>query len=58
MVWIVAGGRFLLLEDEYSLSLKAFFSGEHKSKDTFEGKKAEGSADIHVYAGALHLTHR
>lgn len=51
LVWSSAVGRFLLLEDEYSLALKAGFSGEHKGRDTFEGNKAKGSELSNVYAG-------
>lgn len=51
LIWAGGPGAYLLLQDEYSLSLQAVVSGENKGKDTFAGVADEDSAETLVYVG-------
>lgn len=51
LFWSLAAGRYLVLEDERSLALKAAFSGDHKREDSIHGDSVEGSREDNVYVG-------
>jgi hypothetical protein len=51
LIWSGGPGALLLLSDEYTLSLQANVSGEHKGLDKFRGQKAEDTGITAVYLG-------
>jgi hypothetical protein len=51
LTWSGGPGYFLLLRDNYTLSLGAVVSGENKDKDTFRGEQAEDTGMTAVYLG-------
>ena len=51
LTWAGGPGYYILLQDDYSLSLQAITSGENKDKDTFGGATAEDTGVTSVYLG-------
>ena len=51
LVWSGGPGVLLLLKDDYTLSLQANVSGEHKDKDEFQGESVEDTGVTAVYIG-------
>ncbi len=51
LTWLGGPGVYLMLKDNYTLSLQAVVSGETKGKDTFNGTADPDSADTLVYLG-------
>jgi hypothetical protein len=49
--WAAGPGFYLLLEDNYALSLEALFSGETKGEDTIEGVPTDDTAETLYYLG-------
>ena len=49
--WTVGPGVYLLLEDDYTLSLQAFASGETKGEDTEDGVPTDDTAETSFYLG-------
>jgi len=51
LTWTAGPGYYLLLADDYTLSLQGLASGEAKGKDSFGGVPDDDSAETIVYAG-------
>ncbi len=51
LTWSGGPGAYLVLREEYTLSLQALVSGEHKGRDTFQGEVAEDTGMTAVYIG-------
>jgi hypothetical protein len=51
LTWSGGPGYYLLLHDDYSLSLQAVVSGEQKGKDEFAGEVAEDTGVTSVFLG-------
>ena len=51
LLWSVAPGGYLILNEDHSLALQLVISGEDKDKDTFQGASAEDTAMTSVYLG-------
>jgi len=51
LVWSGGPGALLILNDDYTLSLQANVSGEHKALDEFQGESVEDTGVTSVYIG-------
>lgn len=51
LVWSSGPGVYALLDDDYSLAVRAGLSGEHKDKDTLNGVEVAGSQLSNIFAG-------
>ena len=51
MTWSGGPGVYVLLDDDYTLSLQAVISGEHKRLDSFQGAPADDTGVTAVYFG-------
>jgi hypothetical protein len=51
LTWSGGPGYYMLLNDNYTLSVQAVVSGEHKDKDTFRGAQAVDTGMTAVYFG-------
>lgn len=51
LTWAGGPGLFLVLKEEYTLALQLNVSGEHKSRDTFQGATAGDTGVTAVYVG-------
>ena len=59
LTWLGGPGYYLVLNDDWTLSLQAIVSGEYKGMDIFQGEKADDTAVTSVYLGpALSFTWR
>lgn len=59
LTWSGGPGVFVLLEDDYTLSLQACVTGEHKGKDDLAGEIAEDTGITSVFLGPeVHFTWR
>ncbi|SRR5581483_1920630 len=51
LIWSAGPGYYVLLNDDYTLSVQGIVNGETKGKDSFSGVPDDDSAEVIVYAG-------